>query len=51
VLDAFTTSLDRVFLTAVPILVVGFVLALFLPEVPLRTSHADQPSPAAALVE
>jgi EmrB/QacA subfamily drug resistance transporter len=51
VLDAFTTSLDRVFLTAVPILVVGFVLALFLPEVPLRTSHADQPAPAAALLD
>ena len=36
VLGAFTDSLSNVFLTAVPILVVAFVLALFLKDVRLR---------------
>jgi hypothetical protein len=36
VLGAFTNSLSNVFLTAVPILIVAFVLTLFLKDVRLR---------------
>ncbi len=39
VLDAFARAIDTTFLVAVPIMLVGFVLALFLPEVPLRRTH------------
>lgn len=38
VLDAFTYALDHVFLVAVPILVVGFVLSLFLKDIRLRSA-------------
>jgi hypothetical protein len=38
VVDAVTASVHSVFWWAVPLLVVGFVLALLLPERPLRTS-------------
>jgi MFS family permease len=40
IVDAYADSLDRVFLCAVPIAVVGFVVALFLKEVPLRELDA-----------
>ncbi|CAB4911362.1 unannotated protein [freshwater metagenome] len=43
VLGAFTNALDTVFLVAVPILVLGFIVALFLKEVRLRRSHDDAP--------
>ena len=39
VLDAFARAIDTTFLVAVPIMIVAFVLALFLPEVPLRRTH------------
>jgi hypothetical protein len=50
----FSESMDLVFLLAAGILVVGFLLMLFLPELPLRTTSAmaeregaQQPEPAA----
>src|SRR5580693_5299794 len=36
IVSAYAASLTQVFLWAVPVALVGFVLALFLPEVPLR---------------
>ena len=36
IVDAYAASLTQVFLWAVPVALVGLVLALFLPEVPLR---------------
>jgi EmrB/QacA subfamily drug resistance transporter len=45
ILHAYSLALHPVFLTAVPIAGVAFVLAWFLREVPLRTA-AGQPSPA-----
>jgi ABC-type tungstate transport system substrate-binding protein len=36
VLRAFTDSLSNVFLTAVPILIIAFILSLFLKDVRLR---------------
>jgi EmrB/QacA subfamily drug resistance transporter len=36
IVDAYATSLTAVFLWAVPVALVGLVVALFLPEVPLR---------------
>ena len=38
VLHAYTVSIDTVFLAAVPVAAVGFVLAWFLREVPLRST-------------
>jgi len=52
VLEAFTGALDRVFLTAVPILACGFILAWFLKDIRLHEvkphEHArlTEPSPA-----
>jgi EmrB/QacA subfamily drug resistance transporter len=40
IVDAYADSLGTVFLCAVPIAVVGFVVALFLKEVPLREMDA-----------
>jgi hypothetical protein len=40
IVDAYADSLDMVFLCAVPIAVIGFVVALFLKEVPLREMDA-----------
>jgi EmrB/QacA subfamily drug resistance transporter len=51
VIDAFARSIDTVFLAAVPIALVGFALTLFLPEVPLRTTHDEAPDPLAAGLE
>lgn len=39
VLAAFARSIDTTFLVAVPIMALGVVLALLLPEVPLRRTH------------
>ncbi len=39
--DAYADSLTRVFLFAAPFAVVGFVLALFLKQVPLRDTAAS----------
>jgi len=47
ILHAYSLALHPVFLTAVPIAVVAFILAWFLREVPLRTA-AGEPTPAAA---
>ncbi len=38
VLEAFAQAIDFTFLVAVPIMATAFVLALFVPEVPLRTT-------------
>ncbi len=46
--EAFSRSLDEMFLTAVPIVVVAGVLALFIKEIPLGTR---QESPGAAVQE
>jgi EmrB/QacA subfamily drug resistance transporter len=40
VLGAFAAAIDTTFLVAVPVMAVAVVLALFLPEVPLRTRHS-----------
>lgn len=40
IIDAYADSLSRVFLFAAPVAVVGFVLALFLKQVPLRDAAA-----------
>jgi EmrB/QacA subfamily drug resistance transporter len=52
VLNAFADSLDDVFLWAVPMIVVAFVVALFIKELPLksRQAPADQQAEAAASV-
>ena len=46
VLGAFTNAIDDVFLVGVPFLVLAFVVALFLKEVPLRTGPGA-PDPGA----
>ncbi len=45
VLDAFTTALSSVFLAAVPILIVGFVFALMLKDIHLRSDHDTEHPP------
>jgi EmrB/QacA subfamily drug resistance transporter len=40
IINAYADSLDRVFLCAVPVAVVGFVVSLFLREIPLREIEA-----------
>jgi len=48
-IQAFSTSLHTVFLVATPIAAVGFVVALFLKEVPLRkTTQATDPADSLA---
>jgi EmrB/QacA subfamily drug resistance transporter len=42
VLNAFAMSFHDVFLIAIPFAVVGLIVALFLKESPLRTSHDDE---------
>jgi EmrB/QacA subfamily drug resistance transporter len=47
VLGAFAHAMDNVFLVGVPFVLVAFVVALFLKEIPLRTGAAPAgPSPA-----
>jgi EmrB/QacA subfamily drug resistance transporter len=41
IIDAYADSLSRVFLFAAPVAIVGFVLALFLKQVPLRDTAAS----------
>jgi hypothetical protein len=48
VLTAFTRALDDVFLFGVPIVMLAFVIALFLKEVPLRTMQRQSPETARA---
>jgi EmrB/QacA subfamily drug resistance transporter len=48
VLTAFTNALDDVFLVGVPVVVMAFVVALFLKEVPLRTAQRRHPGEPAA---
>jgi EmrB/QacA subfamily drug resistance transporter len=49
VVDAVTASVHSVFLLAVPLLLVGFALAWFLRELPLRdTTGTPEPAPAPA---
>jgi EmrB/QacA subfamily drug resistance transporter len=45
VVEAFTRSISGVFLWAVPIAALAFVLVLFLPELPLRDSTEEHLSP------
>jgi EmrB/QacA subfamily drug resistance transporter len=45
VLEAFVRSFHDMFLYAIPVALLAFVVAWFLREVPLKTSH-DQPKPA-----
>jgi MFS family permease len=48
-IEAFSTSLHTVFLVATPIAAVGFVVSLFLKEVPLRkTTQATDPADSLA---
>lgn len=42
VLGGFADSLSDIYTIAIPIAVLGFVVVLFLPELPLRTSIKDQ---------
>jgi EmrB/QacA subfamily drug resistance transporter len=48
VLGAFADAMDDVFMVAVPFMVVAFVVALFLKEVPLRTGPGEPGGPEAA---
>jgi len=50
-LHAFASSLDTVFLLAVPVSAIGFVLAWFLPEIPLRRVSPMKMGEAGAAVE
>ena len=45
VIEAFSKSIDAVFLAAVPVAFAGFVLTLFLKEVPLRSGAHTAPVP------
>jgi EmrB/QacA subfamily drug resistance transporter len=47
VLDAFARAIDTTFLVAVPIMAVAFVLAWFVPELPLRRTHSMEDDLAA----
>lgn len=46
VIEAFASSLHDVFITALPVVAVAFVISLFIKEIPLRTR--DTPVPAEA---
>jgi EmrB/QacA subfamily drug resistance transporter len=50
VIEAFVRSIDTVFLTAVPVVVLAFLLSFALKELPLR-GHGDQPGIAPAPAE
>jgi EmrB/QacA subfamily drug resistance transporter len=51
ILHAFSLALHPVFLTAVPIAVISFILAFFLREVPLRTAAADTVRSSASVAD
>ena len=40
---AFTSSITRIYLYALPMVLIGLLLALFVPEIPLRKSNSHQP--------
>jgi len=42
VLESFSSAISDLFLLAVPFIIVAFVVALFLKELPLRSTHAEQ---------
>jgi Na+/H+ antiporter NhaC len=44
VLVAFSQSFHDMFLLTIPFALLAFVAALFLKEVPLRSSHAHKPA-------
>jgi hypothetical protein len=44
VLDAFSSALDDVFLVGVPIVVLAFLVALALKEIPLRSGAGTAPA-------
>jgi EmrB/QacA subfamily drug resistance transporter len=46
VIDAFANSLHDVFLTALPVIAIAFVIALFIKEIPLRTRNTLVPAEA-----
>lgn len=46
ILQAFVRSFHDMFLLTIPFVLLTFVIALFLKEVPLRSSHAPEPAPA-----
>jgi hypothetical protein len=46
VIDAFANSLHDVFLTALPVIAIAFVIALFIKEIPLRTRNTPVPAEA-----
>jgi hypothetical protein len=52
VVEAFARSIDTIFLVAIPISLIGFVMTLFLREVPLRsaTDEIEQMRDEAAVV-
>ncbi|MBC8077091.1 MAG: MFS transporter, partial [Chloroflexales bacterium] len=43
--QSFATSVTRIYGYTIPLVLLSFVLALFLPELPLRTSNRDEPPP------
>ncbi len=45
VLNAFAQSFGDVFLFAIPVTIVAFIIALFLRDIPLKQSHDDMPAP------
>lgn len=47
ILNAFAQSFGDVFLYAIPFTVIAFIIALFLRDVPLRTSHEPAPESTA----
>lgn len=46
VIEAFANSLHDVFLSALPIIAIAFVISLFIKEIPLRTRADAKPEPA-----
>lgn len=44
VIDAFASALHDVFISAIPIMIVAFVISLFIKEIPLRTRSAPAPA-------
>ncbi|CAN5308863.1 hypothetical protein BH09ACT10_BH09ACT10_29890 [soil metagenome] len=48
VIDAFSLSLHDVFITAIPVVFLAFVIAFFIKEIPLRTREG---TPAPAILE
>ncbi len=47
VLDAFAQALNDVFLVCIPFIIIAFVIALFLREIPLRSGATPTPESSA----